>query len=174
MVSRSRRLALASLFGALIFLVMGFVQAPTSDYLIIFEAFFLSLSYLVIEKGGATYVGIVAGLLITLAKPSFFPLDLVFAILFGLMVDVLGALFRAKQGTEAKTKRLVLVMTISTGFVGLLAYYITAVATNLVPNDFFLDLTVLLFGVASGAAGGYLGVRIWNRNLKALFKPETQ
>ncbi|MDA4118862.1 MAG: hypothetical protein OK455_11040 [Thaumarchaeota archaeon] len=47
MVSSSRRIALASLFGVLILLAMGFVPAPTSDYLIVFQAFFLALSYLV-------------------------------------------------------------------------------------------------------------------------------
>jgi hypothetical protein len=153
---------------------MGFVPAPTSDFLIIFESLFLALSFLVLDRGGATYVGIVSGLLITLAKPAFFPYDLVFAVLFGLMVDGLGTALHAKDGADVKTGRLVIVMTISTGVVGLLAYYFTAVATSLVPNDFFLDLTVLLFGVASGAAGGYVAVRIWNRNLKPLFKSEVQ
>lgn len=174
MVSRNRRLALASLFGAMIFLFMGFVPAPSSDFLIIIESFFMALSYLVLARWGATYVGIVSGLLISLVKPAFIPYDLVFAVLFGLAVDLLGMALHAKDGADAKTKRLVVVMTISTGVVGLLAYYFTAVATNLVPNDVSIDLTVLLFGIASGAAGGYLAVRIWNRNLKARFKSEVE
>ncbi len=61
-------------------------------------------------------------------------------------------------------------MTISTGVVGFVAYYVTAVATNLVPNDFFLNLSILIFGVVSGAAGGYVAARIWNRNLKSRFQ----
>lgn len=174
MVSRSRRLALASLFGALIFLVMGFVQAPTSDFLIVFQALLLTLSFLLVQRGGATYVGAVSGILISLVKPAFFPYDLVFGILYGLLIDALGNTLRAKDGPKVRTARLVLATTVSTGVVGLLAYYVTAVATNLVPNDFFLDLTVLLFGVASGAVGGYVAIRIWNRNLKGRFESETQ
>jgi len=174
LVSRSRRLALASLFGALIFLVLGFLQAPTSDFLIVVEALLLTLSFLLVPKGGATYVGAVSGILISLVKPAFFPYDLVFGVLYGLMIDALGNILRAKDGPKVRTARLVLATTVSTGIVGLLAYYVTAVATNLVPNEFFLDLTVLLFGVGSGAVGGYVAVRVWNRNLKGRFEVTTQ
>jgi len=58
----------------------------------------------------------------------------------------------------------------STGVVGFVAYYVTAVATNLVPNAFFLDLTVLIFGVVSGGIGGSVAARLWNRNLMARFQ----
>jgi hypothetical protein len=174
LASRSRRLALASLFGAMIFAVLGFVQAPTSDFLIVVEALLLALSFLVLERGGATYVGIVSGLLITLVKPAFFPLDLVFATFFGVMMDALGTALRAKKGANVRTARLVLATTLSTGVVGLIAYYVTAVATNIVPNDLFLDLTVLLFGIASGAVGGYGAVKIWNRNLKVRFESDVR
>lgn len=150
--------------------VMGFVPAPTSDYLIIFQSLFLALSYLVLGKGGATYVGIVSGVLITFVKIGWFPYDLVFSVVFGLLVDTLGRALRAKDGPRAKTWRLVAVMMVSTGTVGLVAYYATAVAFNLVPNDFFLDLTVLIFGVVSGAIGGAVAARLWNRNLMARFQ----
>ena len=95
--NRSRRVALASLFGVLILVTMGFLPAPTSDFLIVIEAFFLALSFLVIGRGGATYTGFVAGLLITAVKLSFFPLDLVFAVFFGVMVDVTALAFGAKR-----------------------------------------------------------------------------
>ena len=61
-------------------------------------------------------------------------------------------------------------MMLSTGIVGFVAYYVTAVVTErLVPNDFFLDLTVLIFGVVSGGVGGVVAARLWNRNLMARF-----
>jgi hypothetical protein len=164
--NRSRRVALASLFGVLILVTMGFLPAPTSDFLIVIEAFFLALSFLVVGKGGATYTGVVAGLLITAVKLSFFPLDLVFAIFFGVMVDATGLAFRAKSGSEAKTVRLVVAITISTGLVGFAAYYVTAVLTNIVPNQIGLDATVLIFGIASGAMGGFAAARVWNKYLK--------
>jgi hypothetical protein len=174
MATRTMRIALASLFGALILAVMGFVPAPTSDYLIVFQAFFLALSYLVVGRGGATYVGIVSGLLISVVKIAFFPYDLIFSLMFGVLVDALGEAFHAKRGIDARTVRLVCGMTISTGVVGLVAYYFTAVATNLVPNILALDLSVLIFGVFSGAIGGYGAAVVWNRNLKARFHPPAQ
>ncbi len=168
--SRSRRIAVASLFGVIVWIVQGFLPAPTSDYLIAVEAFFLALSFLVVGRGGATYVGAVTGLLISVVKAAFFPLDLLFAIFFGLLVDGLGVAFRAKDGGNARTGRLVAVMTVSTGLVGFVAYYLTAVATRLVPNVLSLDLSILVFSTISGAAGGYIAARIWNRNLKSRFQ----
>jgi hypothetical protein len=167
--NRSRRVALGGLFGVLILLSGGFLPAPNSDFLIIFEAFFLALSYLVVGKGGATYVGIVAGILITLVKPSFFPFDLVFATFFGVLVDATALAFHAKSGNEAKTWRLTVALTLSTGVVGFTAYYVGAVLTNLVPNQVGLDATVLIFGIVSGAIGGYIAARVWNRYLKSRF-----
>lgn len=167
MVSNSRRVALASLFGALIFVTLGFLPAPTSDYLIAVEAFFLALSFLVIGKGGATYVGVVAGLLISVVKLAFFPLDLVFAVLFGLMVDGLGLALGARKGSEARTVRLVIDLTLSTAVVGFIAYYVTAVMTNLVPNEVGLDAITIVFGIFSGAVGGFAAARLWNKYLSS-------
>ncbi len=165
--NRSRKIALASLFGVLILVTVGFLPAPTSDYLIIFQALFLALSYLVVGRGGATYTGLVAGLLITAVKVA--PLNLVFAVFFGVLVDVTCLALRAKVGDQARTARLTAAVTISTGVVGFVAYYTTAVLTNIVPNQFILDATVLIFGIISGAIGGYLAARIWNRYLAARF-----
>jgi hypothetical protein len=167
--NRSRRLALASLFGVLILVTIGFLPAPTSDFLIVFETFFLALSFLVVGRGGATYVGLVAGLLITTVKLSFFPYDLVFSVLFGVLVDVTCLGFGAKSGTTARSARLAAAMTVSTGIVGFSAYYITAVMTNIVPNQFGLDASVLGFGIVSGAVGGYVAARVWNRYLSSRF-----
>ncbi len=165
--NRSRRVALASLFGVLILVTNGFIPAPTSDFLIILEAFLLALSFLVVGIGGATYVGIVAGLLITLVTVA--PLNLVFAAAFGILVDATGFAFKAKVGAEAKTTRLVAALTLSTGVVGFAAYYITAVLTNIVPNELVLDASILGFGIVSGAAGGFLAAKVWNRYLRARF-----
>jgi len=60
-------------------------------------------------------------------------------------------------------------MTISTGLVGFIAYYVTAVLTNIVPNQVSLDATVLAFGIVSGAVGGFIAARVWNRYLKPRF-----
>jgi hypothetical protein len=167
MASNSRRIVLGSLFGALIFVFIGFVPAPTDDFLIGFQAILLALSFLVVGRGGATYVGVVSGILITLAKTAFFPYDLIFAILFGVAVDATSLAFRVKDGQNARTWRVVAALTISTAVVGFTAYYVTAVMMNLVPNELDLDASVLLFGVVSGAAAGYVAARIWNKYLKS-------
>lgn len=171
MAVSSRRIALASLFGVIILVTNGFVPAPTSDYLIVIQAFLLALTYLIVGRGGATYVGLVSGLLITFVKIQFFPYDLVFSIMFGVMVDFFASVFQVKgDGPRARVLRLVATMTISTGVVGFVAYYVTAVSIlQLVPNDFFLDLTVLIFGVVSGAIGGWIAARLWNQNLMVRF-----
>jgi hypothetical protein len=169
LVSSSRRVALASLFSVLIVAITGFVPPPNSDYLIVFQSFFLAVSFLVVGRGGPTYVGGVSGLLITFAKINFFPLDLVFSTAFGTLVDLSAIALRAKDGQRARTWRLAAALMASTGIIGFVAYYVTAVATHLVPNDLVLDLTVLIFGVVSGGIGGAVAGRLWNRNLMARF-----
>src|SRR5271169_4828419 len=146
----------------MILVINGFIPAPTSDFLIVFQSLFLALSYLVVGRGGATYVGVVSGALITSVKVGFFPVDLVFATMFGVLVDVL-----------ATTLRLIVCMMISTGVVGLAAFYVSVMAFpsafTAVPHDPITDLTILVFGVVSGAVAGAIGARLWNRNLMSRF-----
>lgn len=154
-------------------MINGFIPAPTSDFLIVFQSLFLALSYLVVGRGGATYVGIVSGALITAVKVSFFPVDLVFAAMFGVLVDVLAATLSVQEGGRARTLRLTVCMMISTGVVGLAAFYVSVVlfpsAFTAVPHDPTTDLTILVFGVVSGAIAGAFAARLWNRNLMARF-----
>jgi hypothetical protein len=169
----TRRIALGAVFGVLILVINGFIPAPTSDFLIVFQSLFLALSFLVVGRGGATYVGIVSGSLITAVKLGFFPVDLVFATMFGLLVDVLAVQFRVQEQGRVKTLRLMACMMVSTGVVGLAAFYVSVVAFPnafvAVPHDFITDLTILVFGVISGAIAGAIAARLWNRNLMARF-----
>jgi hypothetical protein len=169
----TRRVALGALFGVMILAINGFIPAPTSDFLIVFQSLFLALSYLVVGRGGATYVGVVSGALITSVKLGFFPVDLIFAAAFGLLVDVLARLFRVQEDGRARTLRLTACMMVSTGVVGLAAFYVSVVAFPsafvAVPHDPLTDLTILIFGVASGAVAGAIAARLWNRNLMARF-----
>ncbi len=169
----SRRIALGAIFGVLILVTNGFIPAPTSDFLIVLQSLLLALGYLVVGRGGASYVGFVSGALITVVKLAFFPVDLIFATLFGVLVDLLASQFRVVQDGRARTVRLVFAMMVSTGIVGLGAFYVSVVAfpssfTD-VPHDPLTDLTILVFGVASGAVAGAIAARLWNRNLMARF-----
>ncbi len=173
MVSNSRRVALGAIFGAMILVTNGFIPAPDSDFLIIIQSLLLAVSYLVVGRGGASYTGVVSGLLITVVKIGFFPVDLIFATLFGVMVDVLGVLFRVQRDGRASSLRMAACMMVSTGVVGLGAFYVSVYAfpasfTN-VPHDPVTDATILIFGVISGAAAGVIAARLWNRNLMARF-----
>jgi hypothetical protein len=169
----TRRIALGALFGVMILVINGFIPAPTSDFLIVFQSLFLALSYLVVGRGGATYVGVVSGALITAVKLGFFPVDLVFATMFGVLVDVLATAFRVQQDGRARTPRLMACMMISTGVVGLAAFYVSVIAFPsafvAVPHDPITDLTILVFGVISGGVAGAIAARLWNRNLMARF-----
>ena len=173
MAVSARRIGLGAVFGAMILVVNGFIPAPTSDFLIVLQSLFLALSYLVVGRGGATYVGVVSGALITSVKLGFFPVDLVFATMFGLLVDVLATLFRVQQDGKAKTLRMTACMMVSTGVVGLTAFYVSVLAFpssfTAVPHDPLTDLTILIFGVVSGAVAGAIAARLWNRNLMARF-----
>jgi hypothetical protein len=169
----TRRVALGALFGVMILVINGFIPAPTSDFLIVFQSLFLALSYLVVGRGGASYVGVVSGTLITVVKLGFFPVDLVFATMFGVFVDVLATAFHVQEEGKARTPRLMACMMVSTGVVGLAAFYVSVIAFPsafvAVPHDPLTDLTILIFGVISGAIAGAIAARLWNRNLMARF-----
>ena len=63
-------------------------------------------------------------------------------------------------------------LTLASVVTGPVAYYATVFLTNVLPNDPSIYLTLVVFGIISGAVGGYLAARIWERNLKARFKSE--
>ncbi|MCS4540302.1 MAG: hypothetical protein HYU03_06415 [Thaumarchaeota archaeon] len=159
MVARTRRIAIASLFGVIIFGVRGFIPAPSADFLI--------------GLFGATYVEFVNGLILTPVKLSFAPFSLLLALLFGIQVDILSMLLRPKVGADVRTGRIVAIMTISTATTGLIAYYTTVILTSLLPYNPVLDITILVYGVVNGALGGYLAVKVWRRNLRARFQGQS-
>lgn len=156
----------------LIFLLKGFLPSPTGDLLVVFESILVGLGFAILGRGGATYVEAVNGLLLTFVKLSFAPFSLLLALLFGVQVDVIASLLKAKN-SEVRTGRLAATLTISTATTGLIAYYTTAILIRLVPSDVSIALTILVFGVVSGGAGGYLAARIWNRNLRSRFQSQA-
>lgn len=170
MVSRTRRIAVASLFGVTIFLFRGFIPAPTADYLIGIESFLLGLGFVILRRGGATYIEAVNGLLTTLVKPYLAPFSLVFALLFGGLVDVISSVLKVRVGNEVRRGRMIFSLALSTAITGPIAYYTTVFATRLLPNNPSIALTILVFGVISGGLGGYLAAVVWNKNLKARFQ----
>lgn len=170
----TRKLATATLFGVIIALVKGpALPPPTGDLLVIVEAMLLGLSFILIGRGGATYTEIVAGLLLSVLEPSFIPFSILLAILYGTQVDIFSTLFKVMSNGNIGTKRLIASVTLSSATTGPIAYY-TTVSAGVVPSSpvaFYLFL--IIFGVVSGAAGAYLAVKLWNRNLKPRFQSEV-
>lgn len=173
MIGRTRRIAIASLFGVIIFSVRGFIPPPSADFLIGFESFLLALTVIIVGRFGATYVEFVNGLILTPVKLSFAPFSLLLALLFGIQVDLLSMLLRPKVGAEVRTGRIVAIMIISTATTGLISYYTTVILTSLLPYNPVLDITILVYGVVNGALGGYLAVKVWKRNLRARFQSQS-
>ena len=169
----SRKLITATLFGVVIAVLKGPFQPPYADFLIIVEAPILGLSFLLLGRGGATYTEIVNGLLQSGVKASFFPFSLIIAVMYGVLVDVLGTALRVRQGDRAYSRRMVGALGIASVITGLTAAY-TSIALKIIPYDptlfYVVYVPIIIWGILSGALGGFLAARLWEKNLKARFR----
>jgi hypothetical protein len=162
-------LLITAFFGAIIFVTRLFVPPPIDRLLIAIDAVLLALSGLFIRNVGATYVGAVGGTLTGLCLPSFLPFSIVFALLFGVVVDVFLFLFRVKAtGEGVNRNRLVMAMTFGTLLIAMVSYYATTVL-GVVPRYPLLDALVLFMGPASGLSAGYAASYLWNRYLRNIY-----
>lgn len=177
----SRKLITATLLGVVIAVAKAPFTFPVTDYLIVIEVPILALSFLLLGKGGATYTGLVNGVLQSAVKVSFFPYDLIFAVSYGALVDVFGTVFRVRTEGATSTRRLVAALGVASTVLGVsiayvflalnlssslgLAGYSTATLVELV------YIPIVVWGIISGALGGYISARVWERNLKSRFKP---
>jgi hypothetical protein len=167
-----RKLITAALFGVVIAVIKGPFQPPYADLLVIVEAPILGLSYLLLGRGGATYTEFVNGLIQSTFKASFFPFTLIAAVFYGAQVDIYSWLFRAQVNGTASAKRMFASLGIASSTTGVLAAYIS-ITLGIVPYSSTLFavvyIPIIVWGVLSGAVGGALSARIWDRNLKARF-----
>ncbi len=168
----TKKLITATLFGVLIGVVYGALPFEIGDSLIVFEAIILSLSYILLGPGGATYTGLINGLVETPLQLAYGPFAFGVALLYGVLVDVFSTLFRASSEGKVHPKRLIASLSVSTVITGLVATFafITLGFGTTAP---FLDvyLPVLIVGALSGTIGGLLAARIWDHNLKHRFAP---
>jgi len=166
----TNKLITATLFGVLIGVVYGALPFEIGDALIVFEAIILSLSFILLGPGGATYTGLVNGLVETPLQLAFGPFAFCVALFYGILVDVFSNLFRATSEGRVHTKRLVASLSLSTIITGLSATY-AFIALGFGTTAPFVDvyLPVLVVGALSGTIGGFLAARIWERNLKHRF-----
>lgn len=96
MEPKTRRVALAAIFGAVIFLSKTFLPSPIDKMFILVPALLLALGALVLGRMGATYVATVGGILTALWRISMAPFTLIFAVLYGLLVDSLFFILKIK------------------------------------------------------------------------------
>lgn len=176
----SRKLATATLLGVIVFLIKGPLLAPYADFLLIFEAFLVALGFALLGRGGATYVELVNGVLLTVYEavtvPALAPFVLPLALLFGVLVDAIGAWLHVRSNGTVSGARLAAAVTLSSAVTGTAAYLGTVsvlVDLGFLPSDPTMDLiyglVIVVIGVAEGAAGGLLAARVWDRNLKHRF-----
>jgi len=169
----TKKLVTATILGVVIGIVYGALPFEIGDSLIVFEALLLSLSFILLGPGGATYTGLINGLVETPLQLAFGPFALGAALLYGILVDVFCSLLGVKAGDRISMKRLVAALSLSTIITGLAATY-AYVALGFGTTAPFMDiyLPVLVVGALSGAVGGFLADKIWERNLKSRFQTE--
>jgi len=164
---QTKRLAIATLFGAIIFITKALLPSPINKMLISIQALMLALGTLLLKKQGATFVSLIGGVLTALWNVAFAPFTLFFALLYGLLVDAFFLLFRIDVAHgEVKAAKVVTAMTMSTSLVGFASYYVTVHLMALIPRSLPLEVLILVMGTISGAVAGYFASLIWNNHLK--------
>jgi len=167
-----RKLITAALFGVAIAVIKGPFQPPYADLLVIVEAPIVGLSYLLLGRGGATYTELINGLIQSTFKATFFPFSIIAAIFYGLQVDIYSWLFHAQVNGNASAKRMFASLGLASTTTGILAAYFS-IMLGIVPYTpslfTIIYIPIIIWGVLSGAVGGALSARIWDRNLKARF-----
>jgi len=161
------------MLGVAIAVVKGPFQPPYADFLIIIEAPILGLSYLHLGRGGATYTELINGLIQSVFKASFFPFSLLAALFYGVQVDAYSRLFRVETNGGTSALRMSASLGVASAITGILAAYIRIVLGILpyTPSLFeVVYVPIIIWGILSGAVGGVLSARIWDRNLKARFR----
>ena len=164
----AKRLAFVAVFGAVISVTKVFVPSPMNKMFVIIQALLLAVGALILGKMGATYVALIGGVLTAMWNLALAPFTLLFALLYGLLVDGFFFLFKIDvvEGRVA-TSRLIAAMTLSTMLVGVSSFY---VMTHLMYLKEYLPLLVeiilLIMGTISGSFAGYLAALVWNRYLR--------
>ena len=159
-LSASRRYALAAIFGAIIFTSKIFAPTPMKDSIVVVQALLLGLGALLLTPFGATLVATIGGLLTASYTSQLAIFTVVFAVIYGLLIDGLIRIFRARiSETEIRAHRFALAITLSTAIIGLIAYG-TTIALGLVPRNPTAEVFILVGGILTGLVGGYLDVVI--------------
>jgi len=169
MMQKTQRLFIAALFSSIIFVTNFFEPPPISYLLIVVQAVVLALATFFVGKAGATYVGLIGGVLSALARPAFGPFTFLLTFLYGLLVDAFIFAFQASSTKEGVNRnRVILAMAFSTAIIGFSSYYVTAVYLNLIAFNLVMSGLVVFVGAGSGISAGYAAAYLWNKYLKSI------
>jgi hypothetical protein len=161
---QSRSVALAALFGAVIAVSKIVIPSPIDKAVVIVQVVFLALSHLLLGSFGATSVALVSGVITAIWRASNALFTLTFALSYGLLIDGLSLALKVKTTEgEVETRKLMVAMTISTAFVGLISYYVTVYLLALLPRNPVIEAGILIAGIMNGVGGGYLAAVIWKK-----------
>ncbi len=146
-----------------------FVPPPVDKILIAVDAILLALSALFVRNMGATYVGATGGTLTSLLRPTLIPFSIIYALIFGILVDLCFIIFKVKANSEGVNRnKLMLAMAVSTLLIGFISYYATTQFPQLIWQTQAMDIMVAFFGPATGAVAGYASSYLWNKYLKSI------
>jgi uncharacterized membrane protein len=169
MMQKAKRLFIAALFSSIIFVTNFFVPPPISYLLIVVQAVILALATFFVGKLGATYVGLVGGVLSALARSAFGPFTFLFTFLFGLLVDAFAFAFKAFPAKDGVNRnRVMLAMAFSTAIIGFLSYYVFATYLQIIEFNMVMSGLVIFVAVGSGVSAGYAAAYLWNKYLKSI------
>ncbi len=171
---RTKRIFITALFSSIIFVANFFIPPPISSLLIALQAVILALAAIFVGKLGATYVGLVGGVLSALSRPAFGPFTFLFTFLYGVLVDAFFVAFKAYPTAVVVDKaRVMLAMLLSTVLIGFVSYYAIAVNPGIIeltPVELtpMMSGLVILVAAGSGVAAGYAAAYLWNKYLKSM------
>jgi hypothetical protein len=149
------------------FVTRLFVPAPIDRLLIAIDAILLALSALFVKNLGAIYVGAVGGTLTSLWRPSLIPFSIIYALLYGALVDIFIRFFKVNATTGGVDQnKLMMAMACSTLVIGFISYYATTIFPQLIQATIGIDIIVAFMGPVTGAVAGYAAAYLWNRYLK--------
>ncbi|MCX8177760.1 MAG: hypothetical protein N3F10_05645 [Candidatus Bathyarchaeota archaeon] len=155
------------LLGVAVFAAKTILPTPIDKTLTVFQAFFLTVGAMFSKPYGATKVAAVGAALTAVTRPQLAPLTAIFALLYGLLTDVLvNKLKVASPDGRVEAGRATAAASVSTSITGVLSYYFSVHVLGVLPRAPILEIAVLTAGIISGALGGYLASVVWNKALK--------
>ncbi len=156
------RLSLATMLGVIAFLSKVLLPTPYDKLEIILHAYMLALASFILGGLGATYTGLIIGILVSWWRPAFFPLSLAMDVFYGFTVDMFFKALKAKE--KGAAKRAAISVAASSALTGLLSMTIAVVAGFMRFNPVLYAL-IIAAGIAEGAVAGYLASVTWDKYL---------